>query len=60
MKLLSLAACLASVAVFGGASVQRPAAQARIGALVKRGLQEPGDLEDNLNKRTADYREPRD
>jgi enoyl-CoA hydratase/carnithine racemase len=41
-------------------SVQRPAAQARVGALVKRGLQKPGDLEDNLNKRTADYREAQD
>jgi enoyl-CoA hydratase/carnithine racemase len=41
-------------------SVQRPAAQARVGALVKRGLQKSGDLEDNLNKRTADYRESQD
>lgn len=41
-------------------SVQRPAAQARIGALVERGLQKPGDLEDNLNQRTADYREAED
>lgn len=39
-------------------SVQRPAAQARVGALVARGLQKPGDLEDHLNERTADYREP--
>jgi enoyl-CoA hydratase/carnithine racemase len=42
------------------ASVQRPAAQARVGALVARGLQKPGDLEDNLNKRTADYQEPQE
>ena len=39
-------------------SVQRPAAQARVGALVARGLQKPGDLEEHLNQRTADYREP--
>lgn len=38
-------------------SVQRPAAQARVGALVARGLQKAGDLEDNLNARTADYKE---
>lgn len=41
-------------------SVQRPVAQARVGALVERGLQKPGDLEDNLNKRTADYRQAQD
>jgi len=40
------------------ASVQRPAAQARVRALVTRGLQQAGDLEDHLNQRTADYREP--
>ncbi|RRN63981.1 enoyl-CoA hydratase/isomerase family protein [Caulobacter sp. 602-1] len=40
-------------------SVQRPGAQARVGALVKRGLQKPGDLEDNLNTRTADYSDAR-
>ncbi|MBU1374918.1 MAG: enoyl-CoA hydratase/isomerase family protein [Alphaproteobacteria bacterium] len=39
-------------------SVQRPAAQARVRALVTRGLQQAGDLEDHLNQRTADYREP--
>lgn len=36
-------------------SVQRPAAQARVQALVGKGLQQPGDLEDNLNARTADF-----
>jgi len=41
-------------------SVQRPGAQARVKALVERGLQTPGDLEDNLNRRTADYRELED
>ncbi|WP_296599625.1 enoyl-CoA hydratase/isomerase family protein [Phenylobacterium sp.] len=40
------------------ASVQRPEAQARVSALVARGLQKGGDLEDHLNERTADYREP--
>ena len=40
------------------ASVQRPGAQARVKALVDRGLQTSGDLEDNLNHRTADYGGP--
>ena len=38
-------------------SVQRPGAQARVKALVEQGLQQPGDLEDNLNQRTAKYQE---
>ena len=39
------------------ASVQRPAAQARVGALVAAGLQQPGDVERNLGRYTARYRE---
>ena len=38
------------------ASVQRPAAQARVGALVKKGLQQPGDVETNLGRHTAQYK----
>jgi enoyl-CoA hydratase/carnithine racemase len=38
------------------ASVQRPAAQARVGALVKKGLQQPGDVETNLGRHTAEYK----
>ncbi len=38
-------------------SVQRPAAQARVKALVAKGLQLPGDLERHLGKYTAQYRE---
>ncbi len=38
-------------------SVQRPAAQGRVKALVAKGLQQPGDLERNLNRETAKYRE---
>ncbi|WP_309643299.1 enoyl-CoA hydratase/isomerase family protein [Phenylobacterium sp.] len=38
-------------------SVQRPAAQARVQALVARGLQQPGELERDLNQQTAKYRE---
>jgi enoyl-CoA hydratase/carnithine racemase len=34
-------------------SVNRPAAQARIGRLLERGLQQPGDLERRLNFHTA-------
>jgi enoyl-CoA hydratase/carnithine racemase len=40
------------------ASVQRSAAQARIEALVEKGLQQPGDVELNLGHHTAQYREP--
>jgi enoyl-CoA hydratase/carnithine racemase len=36
-------------------SVQRPGAQARLKALVEQGLQQPGDLEGNLNQYTARY-----
>lgn len=39
------------------ASVQRPAAQARIKALVEKGLQQPGDVERSLGRHTAQYRE---
>jgi enoyl-CoA hydratase/carnithine racemase len=39
-------------------SVQRPAAQARVKALVEKGLQQPGDIERNLGRYTAQYREP--
>lgn len=39
------------------ASVQRPAAQARVKALVEHGLQQPGDVEKNLGRYTARYRE---
>lgn len=39
------------------ASVQRPAAQARVGALVAAGLQQPGDVEKNLGQYTARYKE---
>lgn len=38
-------------------SVQRPAAQARVKALVARGLQQPGEIERDLNQQTAKYRE---
>lgn len=38
-------------------SVQRPAAQARVKALVEQGLQQPGDVEVNLGQYTAKYRE---
>jgi enoyl-CoA hydratase/carnithine racemase len=37
------------------ASVQRPGAQARLKALIEQGLQQPGDLESNLNQYTARY-----
>jgi enoyl-CoA hydratase/carnithine racemase len=37
------------------ASVQRPGAQARLKALIDQGLQQPGDLESNLNRYTAKY-----
>ena len=36
-------------------SVQRPGAQARLKALIEQGLQQPGDLESNLNQYTARY-----
>ena len=39
------------------ASVQRPAAQARVKALVGQGLQQPGDVEKNLGQYTARSRE---
>ena len=39
------------------ASVQRPGAQARLKTLVAQGLQQPGDLESNLNRYTAQYEE---
>jgi enoyl-CoA hydratase/carnithine racemase len=39
------------------ASVQRPAAQARIKVLVEKGLQQPSDVERNLGHHTAQYRE---
>ncbi|MFZ5784235.1 MAG: enoyl-CoA hydratase/isomerase family protein [Pseudomonadota bacterium] len=38
-------------------SVQRPAAQVRIKALAEKGLQQPGDVERNLGRHTARYRE---
>lgn len=38
-------------------SVQRPAAQARVGALVEQGLQRPGDVETNLGQYTAKCKE---
>lgn len=38
-------------------SVQRPAAQSRVKALVEQGLQQPGDVERNLGQYTAKYRE---
>lgn len=39
------------------ASVQRPAAQARVKALVAKGLQQPGALENDLNAFTAKFEE---
>lgn len=39
------------------ASVQRPPAQSRVDALVKRGLGRDGEVEANLNAETAKYRE---
>jgi enoyl-CoA hydratase/carnithine racemase len=39
-------------------SVQRPAAQARVKALVEKGLQQPRGIERNLGRYTAQYREP--
>jgi enoyl-CoA hydratase/carnithine racemase len=36
-------------------SVQRPGAQARLKALIEQGLQQPGDLERNLNRYTAKF-----
>ncbi|WDZ77058.1 enoyl-CoA hydratase/isomerase family protein [Ensifer adhaerens] len=38
-------------------SVQRPAAQSRVKALVEQGLQQPGDVERKLGQYTAKYRE---
>ncbi|WP_244519803.1 MULTISPECIES: enoyl-CoA hydratase/isomerase family protein [unclassified Ensifer] len=38
-------------------SVQRPAAQARVKALVEQGLQQPGDVEKSLGAYTAKYRD---
>ncbi|MEI2300842.1 enoyl-CoA hydratase/isomerase family protein [Ensifer sp. MJa1] len=38
-------------------SVQRPAAQSRVKALVEQGLQQPGDVERNLGQYTAKYRQ---
>jgi enoyl-CoA hydratase/carnithine racemase len=38
-------------------SVQRPAAQARVKALIKAGLGEPGDVERRLGQYTAKYEE---
>lgn len=38
-------------------SVQRPAAQARVKALVAKGLQQPGALENDLNAYTAKFEE---
>ncbi len=38
------------------ASVQRPAAQARVKALVSKGLQQPGDVERNLGRHTAAFK----
>ena len=37
-------------------SVQRPGTQARLQALVKRGMQTPGDVETNLGRATAEYK----
>ncbi len=37
-------------------SVQRPAAQNRLKALVQKGLQQPGDVERNLGRHTAAYK----
>ncbi len=39
------------------ATVQRPGAQARVKALVEKGLQQPGDVEAKLGQFTAQYRE---
>lgn len=39
------------------ASVQRPGAQARVRALVDKGLQQPGEVEKYLGRHTAEYRE---
>jgi len=38
-------------------SVQRPAAQARVEALIEKGLGQSGDVEKHLGKYTAKYRE---
>jgi hypothetical protein len=38
------------------ASVGRPATQARLKALIDKGLQTPGDLERNLGRATTGYR----
>lgn len=38
-------------------SVQRPAAQARVQALVQQGLQQPGEVEEKLGDYTARYQE---
>lgn len=38
-------------------SVQRPAAQRRVEALAEKGLQQPGDVERNLGRHIARYRE---
>ena len=37
-------------------SVQRPGTQQRLQALVKRGMQTPGDVETNLGRATAEYK----
>jgi hypothetical protein len=37
------------------ASVQRPAAEARVKALVEKGLQQPGDVEKYLGRHTAAF-----
>jgi enoyl-CoA hydratase/carnithine racemase len=37
-------------------SVQRPGTQQRLQALVRRGMQTPGDVETNLGRATAEYR----
>ncbi|WP_280155842.1 hypothetical protein [Piscinibacter sp. XHJ-5] len=37
------------------ASVQRPAAQARLKALLDKGLQKPGDVERRLGRYAAEY-----
>jgi enoyl-CoA hydratase/carnithine racemase len=39
------------------ASVQRPAAQARLRTLVEKGLQRAGDVERNLGRYTATYKQ---
>jgi enoyl-CoA hydratase/carnithine racemase len=39
------------------ASVQRPGAQARLRALLEKGLQQPGDIEKNLGHYTATYKQ---